>query len=309
MPQKPRITARDESAGHDRKSVLTRRSYVRSIAAAALATTGAAAAGPATAAEPEVIEAKGQTIEIGEGETFENALVDLTTGESIVFMVEGGNSTIRNVGFKGLYRGESFQFSITAPAGEILFENIYLGDGATKEGESFVHGPGAVFLHKHANCDVTFRRCNVQGYPNNGFYCSNTATGGSVTFDSCYGKNNGVATYRCGGPNDAIRNCVAYNDDTDYGDGYGGYVEENGRPVWVWSPGPVTVEESHFAAGPYAAALYTHQGASIDFESGAYSGGSQGKVQTGDIGDDPDLSVPDGVPTSAKEAATGSAGD
>lgn len=285
---------------------------MRSIAGATVAITGGAAVGTASADKRddyEVIEATGQTITIGEGETFENTLIDNTDGGSLTLLVEGGDSTIRNVGFEGLYRGTNFQLSITAPSGDVLIENLYLGDGATKEGESFVHGPGAVFYHNDAACDVTFRYCNVQGYPNNGFYCSNTASGGSVTFENCYGKNNGVATYRCGGANDVISNSVAYNDDTDYGPGYGGYTETDGRPVWVWSPDPVTIEDSNFAAGDYPYALVSHQGGTIEFDSGAVSGGTEGPVQTGDVGSEPDLSVPDGVPTTAEEAANGTATD
>ncbi|WP_407075649.1 hypothetical protein [Natronococcus wangiae] len=306
MAQNPRTSDASNARNNGRNTPLTRRSYVQSLAAVATAAVSVGAAGTAAASEEyEVIEASGQTIQIGEGESLENTLIDLTTGDTIDLMVEGGNSAIRNVGFKGLYRGANFQISISAPSGEVLIENVYLGDGATKEGADHEHGPGGVFFHKEAGSDVTFRYCNVQGYPNNGFYCSNTESGGSVTFENCYGKNNGVSTFRCAGSDDSIHNCVAYNDDTDYGQGQGGYVEEHGRPVWVWSPGPVTIEDSHFAAGPYSDALVTHQGGSIEFESGAYSGGTQGQVQTGDVADDPKLSMPDGVPESAEEAANG----
>lgn len=314
MAQKSSTTDRTESSNPERNKGLTRRSYVQSVAAGAvtkLSVTASAvtkasmtAVGTAAASSQEVIEASGQTIRIGEGESFENTLIYLTTNDSITLVVDGGNSMIRNVGFKGLYRGADFQISISAPSGEVLVENVYLGDGATKEGGNHEHGPGAIFYHDEAGSDVTFRYCNVQGYPNNGFYCSNTVSGGSVAFENCYGKNNGVATFRCASPDDLIYNCVAYNDDTDYGSGYGGYVETDGRPVWAWSPGPITIENSHFAAGTYSDALLTHEGGSINYESGAYSGNTQGEVQTSDVSDDPDLSVPEGVPTSAEEAAT-----
>ncbi|NKE37606.1 hypothetical protein GWG54_17705 [Natronococcus sp. JC468] len=286
--------------------LLDRRTYLR---LAGTTTAAAAFAGVASADEEyEVIEASGQTIQIGEGETFENTLIDVSSGNGILLNVTGSDATIRNVGFSGLYRGGDFAITINTPSGDVLVENLYLGDGANKSGAGFVHGPGAVFLHKDSNADVTFRNCNVQGWPNNGFYCSNTASGGSVRFESCYGKNNGVATFRCASADDAIVDCVAYNDDTDYSTengSWGGYTEQHGRPVWAWSPGPVTIENSQFAAGPYAAALLTHQGGTIEFESGAYSGGTQGQVRTADVGGDPDLSVPEGVPTSAEEAASG----
>ncbi|MDG5760913.1 hypothetical protein QA600_16395 [Natronococcus sp. A-GB1] len=293
-----------ETSGN--RGLLDRRSYLK---LAGTTTAAAAFAGVASADDDyDVIEASGQTIQIGEGETFENTLIDVSNGNGILLNVTGADATIRNVGFSGLYQGGDFAMTINVPAGDVLVENLYLGDGANKSGESFVHGPGAIFLHRDSNADVTFRHCNVQGWPNNGFYCSNTANGGSVRFESCYGKNNGVATFRCASTDDVIVDSVAYNDDTDYSTengSWGGYTEQHGRPVWAWSPGPVTIEDSEFAAGPYAAALLTHEGGTIDFRSGSYSGDTQGQVQTGEVTNDPDLSVPDGVPTSAEEAAAG----
>ncbi|WP_049925546.1 hypothetical protein [Halopiger goleimassiliensis] len=286
------------------ESLLDRRSYLKLAGAT---TAGAAITGTAAASDDyETITARGQTIRIGAGETYENKLFDLTNGNSVLLLVEGGNSTIRNIGFEGLHRGDAFMISITAPRGDVLIENVYLGDGSTKEGESFVHGPGAVFYHKRAGCDVTFRYCNVQGWPNNGFYCSNTASGGSVTFEHCYGKNNGVSTFRVAGGNDRLVNCVAYNDDTDYGPGWGGYVEDAGRPLWVWPGGTVSIEDCHFAAGSYPYAAVMRGSGSARMTGGAIRGSVQGGgLQRSGVSSSPDLSVPEGVPTSAAEAAAG----
>lgn len=295
--------AEDPQFGGNR-SLLDRRTYLK---LAGITTAGATLTGVASAAgDYDVIEARGQTIRIGRGDTFENKLFDLTNGNSVLLLVEGGNSTIRNVGFKGLHRGDAFMISITAPSGTVLIENVYLGDGSTKEGESFVHGPGAVFYHKRAACDVTFRRCNVQGWPNNGFYCSNTASGGSVRFERCYGKNNGVSTFRVAGGNDAIVDCVAYNDSTNYGPGWGGYVEDSGRPVWVWPGGTVHIENSHFAAGSYPYAMVLRGSGSARVVGGAIAGRVQGGgLRRSGVSSSPDLSVPEGVPTSAEDAAAG----
>ena len=300
-----------DDGGND--GLLHRRSYLKLAGATTAAATLTGTASGATD-DYEVIEARGQTIRVGQGDTFENKLIDFTTGESFLIYVDGANSAIRNVGFKGLYRGDSFVISIDAGQGDILFENIYLGDGATKEGADFVHGPGAVFMHRGSEADLTFRNCNVQGFPNNGFYCSNTPYGGSVRFERCFGKNNGVTTFRCGSADDEIVDCVAYNDDTDYGRGYGGYTETSGRPVWVWNGGTVTIRDSHFADGPYPYALVAGANGSpgsVDFQSGGYRGDIQrasgSTVAVGsDVSRDPDLSIPDGVPTSPEAAASGS---
>jgi|GEM_PF-1526772 hypothetical protein len=261
----------------------------------------------------DVIRAKGQEIRVTRGEIFENKLIDVSTGESVFLRVTGGNSVIRNIGFKGLYRGDQFLISVDAGRGYVRFENIYLGDGATKEGSSSAHGPGAIYLHRGNEADVTFQRCNVQGFPNNGFHCSNTASGsGSVHFDRCFGKNNGVATFRCGGGNDRIENCVAYTDTTDYGHDDDDYLETNGRPVWVWNGGIVTITDSHFADGPYPNAIVAGANDApgrVSFESGGYRGHIQratgSTVDVGpDVSNDLDLSLPDGVPTTAEGAAS-----
>ncbi|MFC6767461.1 hypothetical protein [Natrinema soli] len=320
MARDPSVLDDESSASTDAEAIddggnnvlLHRRSYMKLAGATTAAATFTGAAS-AVEDDYEVVEARGQTVTVNRGETYENKLIDLTTGESFLIMVNGADSAVRNIGFKGLYRGDSFMISINAGKGDILFENIYLGDGATKEGASFVHGPGAVFMHRGSEADLTFRNCNVQGYPNNGFYCSNTPYGGSVRFERCFGKNNGVTTFRCGGEDDEIVDCVAYNDDTDYGRGYGGYGETNGRPVWVWNGGTVTIRNSHFADGPYPYSLVAGANGSagnVDFQSGGYRGqirqanGSTVSIGS-DISSEPDLSIPDGVPTTPEEAASG----
>ncbi len=293
--------------------LLPRRSYLKLAGGAAVATALSSAA--SADEDYDVVEAQGQTIRVGQGETYENKLIDVSGGGDFLILIEGGDSVVRNIGFRGLFRGSSFIISITAGQGDVLIENIYLGDGATKEGESFVHGPGAVFMHRQSNVDVTFRRCNVQGYPNNGFYCSNTATGGSARFERCFGKNNGVSTFRCASGSDEIVDCVAYNDATDYGPGYGGYIETDGRPVWVWNGGTVTIRDSEFAAGTYPYAMVAGaNGAAgrVAFESGGYDGsiqrasGSSVDIDDG-VSTSPSLDIPDGVPTSPEAAAAGRA--
>ena len=261
----------------------------------------------------DVIRAQGQEIHVGCGETFANKLIDVSTGNSIRLRVTGANAVIRNIGFEGLYRGDGFLLSIDAGPGDVLVENVYIGDGATRQGSNSVHGPGAVLLHHDNEGDVRFHHCNVQGFPNNGFHCSNTATGsGSVHFDSCFGKNNGVATFRCAASKDLIENCVAYTDSTDYGHDDDDYLETNGRPVWVWNGGTVTIRGSQFADGPYPNAIVAGANDApgrIDFESGGYRGpiqcatGSTVEVSPA-VSTDPDLSIPDGVPTSAEAAAS-----
>lgn len=260
--------------------------------------------------------AYGQQYNVSTGETFGNYLIDASSGGG--FLIASGAAsdyTIRNIGINGYYEGPGFIMQIRdrSSTGQSLVENIYMGDGASKAGDSFAHGPGGIFVgsaNEHLG-HLTFRNVNVQGFTNNGIYASNGP--GRVTFERCFAKNNGVSSFRCR-ENGTIRNCVAYNDNTDYGwyHANNSFVEENGRCVWVWpgGGGRAQIYKSHFAAGTYGGrAVVGHNGGSITFNSGAYSGGTQGDVSTkSGVGGSPDLSPPAGVPMTAKQAAAGESG-
>lgn len=262
----------------------------------------------------DVITARGQTINISSGQTWSNKLIDVSGGGGFTIFTRGAtNWTLRNIGVKGYYTGGSFIISGTdgSSGGHSLVENLYLADGASKSGASFVHGPGAIFIGpsgQHRG-HITFRYCNVQGYPNNGFYCSNGP--GSVKFENCLAANNGVSNFRCGStPGDEIRNCVAYNTNKDYGWYHRrySYVEDDGRPLWMWGPGSVNVYNTHMTNGTYPATLYERGGGQINYISGAVSGGTGGASIGSNVGSNPDLSPPEGVPLTPEQAASGGGG-
>lgn len=290
--------------GFDRRSMLK--------LTGAVAGSAVAASTVSASEDYEVIEARGQTIQIGDGETLENVLFDMTTGQGVTIVTRHSTDwTIRNVGFHGYNEGSGFRMGLSdAGGGNSLVENLYLGDGSAKVGD-FVHGPGAIFLGPEHDGHITFRHCNVQGYPNNGFYCSN-ASPGTVRFEHCLAKNNGVANFRT--DHGEIHNCVAYNDNTSYG-WDGGYSEENGRPTWFWASGPVDIYDSNLSGQNWTRNRVLIAGANnspstVRMHSGAIEGNvheANGSSITVDssVGSSPDLSVPEGCPTSAAEAASG----
>lgn len=256
----------------------------------------------------ETITADGQHISVGSGETLSNLLVDVSNGGDFLITAVGTNWTIKNIGIRGYFGGGDFIISCRDSSnGRSLVENVYIGDGAGKHGADFVHGPGAIFVgpaDRHTG-HITFRECNVQGYPNNGFYCSNGP--GSVKFENCLAVNNGVSNFRCGNTSgDEIRNCVAYNDNTDYGwyHEQNNYVEEDGRPLWMWGPGTVDVYNTDLAAGTYGGAIYI-RGGSVNYVSGNVSGSTGGASLNSRVGSSPDLSPPAGVPLTPEQAASG----
>lgn len=309
MAQQTNSPDRTESSTTRQNGGITRRSYLRSIvggAAARLGTmigsatkAGLTMMGTVAAADYEVIRAHGQTIRISQGESFENTLIDLTTEDPITLLVDGGNTTIRNVGFKGLYHGVDAPLLISAAHGTVLAECLYLGDGATGSGGSD-NGPAAIAYHPEADSNVTFRHCNVQGWPNGGFDYSTTTSDESATLKTGYGKNDGVTTSRCAGSRDASRNCVGYNDGTNSDTVTSGQMAGAGHSVWP--PETVTIEASHFASGVDSETRHDHDGNRLDSEEGNSSGGTHGEMGTSDATTEPDCSVPEGVPISAEEA-------
>ena len=304
MAKQPRIT--DSTSGG--KTDLTRRGFGRAAAVVATAAAGLTTVGTVAAEDYEVIEAAGQTITIEDGETFENVLVDLTTGASItIYARESTDWTIRNVGFEGRYGGDGFMLAVAdAAGGESTVENVYLGDGTDMSGEGFVHGPGAIFLGDEHGGHIDFRNVNVQQYTNNAFYCSNGS--GTVHIDGCYAVDNGVANYRVNSAGDRITDSVAYASG-DVPDG-----NYHGRGVWAWSPGEIEVEGCAFdMAGtmPDIAAGANHQASQVvvtdtDLPENADIDEANGStVSLESDGTDPSLEIPDGCPEDAETAALG----
>ncbi len=313
MPQNSR-TNETAPPVTDSNSNLTRRSYVRSVAAVATATASIGVAGSATADEEyELIEASGQTIQIGSGETWENKLVDMTTGQDIIITAEGSGWSIRNVGFEGenTSGAGSATFGVADTGGDTsTIENVYLGDGSdARNGSSTGHGQTAFWVNPEHSGQLEFEHVNIQGFADNAIYGSapGGAGGGTVHIDSCFAANCEVSHYRVATEGSSIRNSSVYVD----GSGF------SGRGIWAWSPGTIEVENCQLemnGANQSIVAGANGQGTSVvvsdtDYDTGMDGGiGEEGgsDVQFGDSVDtNPEAFVPEGVPTSPEEAATG----
>ncbi len=319
MAQYPRTSETDSAPTTGRNTGLTRRGYVRSIAAVATATTAVGATGTATVAasgddpetddrEYEVIEAENQTITIDSGETWENKLIDMTTGQDIIITARGSDWTIRNVGFEGenVSGTGSATFGLADSGGESLVENVYLGDGSDdRNGAPTGHGQTAFWVEPDHAGHIDFEYVNIQNFADNAIYASAPGNGGGGTIhvDSCFAANCYVSHYRLATEGSKVTNSAVLVDD----DGYAG------RGIWAWSPGTVEVDDCQLEmngqnvaidAGANgqattvtvtdtdydeAAGIAEHDGSSVELEDG--------------VGTDPDAAVPEGVPTSPEEAA------
>ncbi|QCS42109.1 hypothetical protein [Natrinema versiforme] len=315
MAQNPRTSETEPTPTAGRNSGLTRRNYVRSLAAVATAATAIGGAGAAAAAEDdyEVIEAQGQTITIDAGETWENKLIDMTTGQDIIVTAHSSDWTIRNVGFKGENTSgtgsATFGISDTS-GGTSTVENVYLGDGAsTGNTNPNGHGQTAFWVAPDHNGHIDFENVNIQNFSDNAIYGSAPGNkgGGTIHIDSSFAANCYVSHFRLGTEGSKVTNSSVYVDGSE------GYV---GRGIWAWAPGTVEVEGCQIEMNGQNNAIVAGANgnptevtvAETDYdEQAGISEEAGSSVQVGDsVGTDPSAFIPDGVPTSPEEAASGS---
>ncbi|WP_254524312.1 hypothetical protein [Natrinema caseinilyticum] len=314
MAQNPRTSETDSTPTTGRNTKFTRRNYVRSLAAVATATTALGGAGSVSAQDDyEVIEAQGQTITIDAGETWENKLVDMTTGQDIVITAHSSDWTIRNIGFKGENTSATgtatFGISDTA-GGTCTVENVYLGDGSsTGNSNPNGHGQTAFWVAPDHSGHIDITNVNIQNFADNAIYGSAPGTngGGTIHIDSSFAANCYVSHFRLATEGSKVTNSSVYVDGSD------GYV---GRGIWGWAPGTIEVEDCQIEMNGQNSAIVAGangkptelvvKNSDYDEKAGiAEHAGSN--VQLGEkVGTNPEAFIPEGVPRSPKRAASGS---
>ena len=290
---------------------LNRRSYLKLAGAATAAAVAAATAAGASDGDYDVIEVdpgERRVIRVDSGETFENAVIDVSAdGASAIITAMGTNWTIRNVGWRGVSADETFIGCADSGGNTSTIENVYMGDGAEP---GHRNGLG-IWLGRDHSGHLDINRVNIQMMGDNSFYLSaphHYGDNGTVHLRNCYSRNSWVAHYRLG--NGTLENCVAVNEATDVD-------ERHGRGVWAWDPGPVEVRGCHFAMNGYHYSFRNGgngEGASeisvtdTEWDTG-FNGGyfdPHGPVNfEGGNGNDPEDFYPEGCPTSPEEAAGG----
>ncbi|WP_255190682.1 hypothetical protein [Natronobeatus ordinarius] len=318
MAQKPRANETAIDSNSLRNTEVTRRSYVRSLAAVAAATTGAAMVGSAAADDDyETItlsSGEARTINVSDGETFENKLIDVSAdGAGVTIIADGSDWTIRNIGFRGRHSLDGPIFGVADTGdGESTIENVYMGDGtdAPRQQRYPSHG---IWVTPHHSGHLEIDGVYVYDANDNAFYASAPGSNGngqlgSVHIKNCYARDNWVSSFRLA--RGRVENCVAVN--TDSG--------RNGRPLWVWPTGrhddEVEVVDCHFIAGPYdyAAVLGADSpGRPVDvYMENVQTDGTIHENSNdltlrdgGDNGNDARHFVPEGCPESPEEAAGG----
>ena len=312
MAQNPRTSETDTTPTTGRNDGLSRRNYVRSVAAAAAAVTSLGAAGTVAAQDDyEVIEAAGQSLTVADGETWENKLIDMTTGGDISITTEGSDWTIRNIGFKGknVSGAGTATFAISDTGGSSTVENVYLGDGSDgRNGRSTGHGQTAFWVDPKHSGHVDLRNVNIQGFADNAVYGSSPGAngGGTIHIDSCFAANCRVSHFRLATEGSKVTNSSVLVDEEGY----------EGRGIWAWAPGTIEIEDCQISMnGNHTAVVAGANGdatevvlRNTDYDQAAgisETAGSTVRLE-GDSGTDPLAFIPAGTPTSPEEAASGS---
>lgn len=313
MAQNPRTSDASNSANNGRNTSLTRRSYASSLAAVATAAVSLGASGTAAAASKkyEVIKAENQTITISDGETWENKLIDMTTGQDIVITAEGTEWTIRNIGFRGKNTSGTgtATFGVADTGGNTsTIKNIYMGDGASKGNKNpNGHGQTAFWVNPKHSGHLDFKNVNIQGFADNAIYGSapGSGSGGTIHIDSSYAANCYVSHFRLATEGSKVTNSSVYVDKEGYA----------GRGIWGWAPGPIEVKNCQIqmngtnnaivAGANGKATNIIVKNTDYDKKAGIVEhSGSNVKLKN-KVGTNPKAFVPDGVPKSAKQAARG----
>ena len=292
-----------------------RRDVLKTTAAAAVAAGGLSGS---ASANYNTIQANGQTIHIDSGETWENVLIDMSTGNDIAISATGTNWTIRNIGIQGMDTSDIGRtyFGVADTGGNTsTIENVYIGDGSTSGNQQPTgHGTSGIWVSPDHSGHLDIRYVNVQGMADNGIYGSAPGSNsngqrGTIHIDSCYASNCHVAQFRLA-DGCTVSNSVAFND---------GSYQYNGRCFWGWptrNGNRIEILDCDFDSGSYNNAVHLDGG--TDGTIQAYMAGTQHdglqtdsrtQLTTGSgNGNNPDLSVPAGVPTSAEQAASGDSG-
>ncbi len=314
-----------ESPRETRESTVGRRSYLKAgsgIALTLVGVTGIAATdgGAASYRTVTVDTNETKTYDIAEGETFENYLFDVSASGAHVDINATGTSgwSIRNVGFRGRDTASTKSNIITVKVpsgGHGSIENVYFGDGSDA-------GDGTpIFVHKDHAGVVNIHRCYFRHWSDNAVYGSAPGRDevnpgyGDVRIDQCYSRNNNISNFRIGTDGSFVRDSVVHVDGpvpAQNGDG-------NARGVWVKEGGNCLIENCdillEYPAAGYCVEEADDNQAGIarvhESEVEARDGASgrfyskYGTVKTRNVGNDPYVAVPAGVPESAEDAATG----
>ncbi|MCL9813806.1 hypothetical protein [Natranaeroarchaeum aerophilus] len=260
-----------------------------------------------------------RVIRVNSDETLENLLVDISAdGADARIVAQGNNWTIRNVGFHGVASQSSLSNCIAA-SGTGTIERCYFGDGIPLDA-SWSKGCIGV-SHTHSG-EINVHDTYISGWEDNAVYAAGAARdtdggGGTINFYNCYFRDNNISHLRVATDGTVIEDCVFHNDSEVR---QGGSSAINSRGIYTGYGDPsqtVTVRNcdvdigshnTNGAGSAFVSGTHDIQGplTTIRVQDSEVRGETHGEyVEYDNVGSDPTIRVPEGVPTDAETAATG----
>lgn len=254
---------------------------------------------------PEMEVLDGATVALSDGGTFQNKIIEASGGVTIT--AEGSGWAIRNIGIRGMVGGGT----PIKVKGDGIIENVYLGDG--------VSGGSGVFIHPDHSGTIRVRGSHFAGFdehavygsaPGNGSSHPNPGGGGTYVAQDCY-VTNCISGFRTGTSGSKVENCVVDVGTLRSPVNHSG----NGRAHWVYYNDAEVIDSDLKGRLVVGGKAWTHQNTStISFSNTRFTGNILNKTGNPDAVDESGLSdgadvsesnIPEGVPMTPEEAATG----
>lgn len=251
-----------------------------------------------------------QTIRVPAGETWtpqggarvtgtlSNILLDArASGSAWQINLRGSGWKLENFGIMGQY-GKARKVSPITFSGTGRIDNVYIGDGGL--GKS----TGLFAMRDHSGT-ATINNVNVQGFGDNGIYASAPGNGsdhkapggkGRVRITNSLSANNDISNFRLGTNGSYLENCVSIGGRHR---GYWAYYNNTEMYNTDIVNGRIVVGEKLYAGGRNATLTVS------DSRFGNVTKATSANRLIGSSQGTPKADVPKGVPTSAKEAASG----
>lgn len=232
--------------------------------------------------------------------TLSNILLDTRASGATYQINLRGNFTMKNFGILGGYSraGKTQPFTIS---GNGTIDNVYLGDGGPGSGS----GTTGIFGMRDHSGTININNVNVQGFGDNGLYCSAPGNGsdhkapggqGRIRVTNSLSANNGISNFRLGTNGSYIENCVSIGGTHR---GYWGYYHNTEIRNSDIVNGRIVIGEKLYANGRKATVTASNS------RFGNVTKASGGNRLIGSSQGAPKATIPKGVPTSAAEAASG----
>ncbi|WP_390287746.1 hypothetical protein [Haloarchaeobius amylolyticus] len=172
------------------------------------------------------------TYRVGDGETLENLLIDISAQNAKFYIRANGRDwTVRNIGIKGTWdddkKEEPFIVSVSSD-GTGVVENFYWADGTAPFDRQRTYGgaaTGCYVANAHSGT-LIMENLNLQGFSDNGVYGSSPGDlpshssggggGGEVIIKNSYAANCAPAGFRLGSDGSRLENCVVTNCTRNY---------------------------------------------------------------------------------------------